>query len=291
MELVRPDLAPDPALDREEMEALQREIAAAAMFEDDHGIAPASITVSESIPLDTVRQSGLAEYETAGSGEGDAAENTTTEAGGSASAPEKRDDPIVVGVDQSFLDEQAISAIVAIQDGAVIERAHAVSPLSIPYIPGLLAFREGGPILDAFEALSVEPDLAMFDGSGRIHFREAGIATHMGVVLDLPSVGVAKRLLCGTPANDTGGRAAGWRTAIRADDRVEASPETVLGYAYQSRQWTDSRSINPLYVSPGHRVSADTTVAVVKALCSGYKLPEPTRLADTYAEELKSAHE
>ena len=173
----------------------------------------------------------------------------------------------------------------------MIERAHAVTPLSIPYIPGLLAFREGGPILDAFESLSVEPDLAVFYGSGRIHFREAGIATHMGVVLDLPSVGVAKRLLCGTPQGDLDGRPAGWRTPIRADDRVETEPGTVLGYAYQSRQWADSRSINPLYVSPGHRVSAETTVELVAAFCGEYKLPEPTRLADAYADELKSEYE
>jgi deoxyribonuclease V len=169
----------------------------------------------------------------------------------------------------------------------VIERAHAVSPLTIPYIPGLLAFREGGPILDAFAELSVEPDLAVLDGSGRIHFREAGIATHVGVMLDLPSVGVAKRLLCGAPDEDTENRPAGWRTPIRADHRVETEPGTVIGYAYQSRQWDDSRSINPLYVSPGHRVSAETTVELVEALCGGYKLPEPTRLADAYADTIK----
>jgi deoxyribonuclease V len=288
MEPARPDLSPDPALGREEMEALQREIASTAVFDDDHGIDPASVTVSGAIPLDAADQSGLAEYgtsETVTTG----GERTLERAPSAAS--EDRHGPIVVGVDQSFLEDRAISAVVALQDGAVVERAHAVSPLSIPYIPGLLAFREGGPILDAFEALSVEPDLAVFDGSGRIHYREAGIATHMGVALDLPSIGVAKSLLCGAPKEATENRPAGWRTPIQADNRVEAPSETTLGHAYQSRQWSDSRSINPLYVSPGHRVSADTTVAFVEALCGEYKLPEPTRLADAYADKRNSEYE
>ncbi len=287
MELDRPDLAPDPALDREAMERLQREIADVAVFDDAFEFDPDALSIPESLPITTVRDA----VEDEPGGEQPASQQTTIgeqSTGVAQSPPDDGDHPVVVGVDQAFLDERAISAIVALQDGEVIERTHAVTPLSIPYIPGLLAFREGGPILDAFDALSVEPDLAVFDGSGRIHFREAGIATHMGVVLDLPSVGVAKRLLCGTPEDDVDGRPAGWRTPIRADDRVETASGTVLGYAYQSRQWTDSRSINPLYVSPGHRVSAETTVDLVGALCGEYKLPEPTRLADAYADELKT---
>lgn len=276
MDLDRPDLAPDPKLDREAMEDLQREIADVAVFEDDLGFDPATVTLSESLPLEDVRETTLSDYD-----------DTTGEPGNVASD----EGPIVVGVDQSFLDDRAISAIVAIQDGTVIERVHAVSPLSIPYIPGLLSFREGGPILDAFEALSVEPDLAVFDGSGRIHYREAGIATHIGVVFDLPSIGVAKRLLCGTPEAETDGRPAGWRTPIRADARVEAPSDTIIGYAYQSRQWANSRSINPLYVSPGHRLNAETAVELVAALCTEYKLPEPTRLADAYANTLKTTYQ
>jgi deoxyribonuclease V len=163
-----------------------------------------------------------------------------------------------------------------------------VTPLEIPYIPGLLAFREGGPILAAFENLTVEPDLAVFDGSGRIHFRQAGIATHVGVLLDLPSVGVAKNLLCGEPTESTDDRPEGWSTPILADDSVEAPDGTVLGHAYQSRQWDRSQSINPLVISPGHRVSAETTLELVEGFCAGYKLPEPTRLADGVADDVKA---
>ena len=205
-------------------------------------------------------------------------------------APERveRGDALLAGVDQAFLldadPERAISAIVVLRGDEVIERAHAITEISIPYVPGLLAFREGGPILAALAELNCEPDLYLFDGSGRIHYREAGLATHLGVLLDVPSVGVAKSLLCGRARHPVDGLAAGERVPIEADDSMTGSG--VVGYAYQSRQF-DSGRINPLYVSPGHRVSAETAVDLT-AVCGGdYKLPEPTRLADAYADELK----
>jgi deoxyribonuclease V len=200
----------------------------------------------------------------------------------------ERGDALVAGVDQAFLDdpERAVSAVVVRRGDEVVERAHAVTPLSVPYVPGLLAFREGGPLLAALAALASEPDLYLFDGSGRIHYREAGLATHVGVLLDAPSVGVAKSLLCGRPRGSVGGLAAGERVAVEADDSMTGSG--VVGYAYQSRQF-DSGRINPLYVSPGHRVSAATAVDLTAACGGDYKLPEPTRLADAYADEVKRA--
>ncbi|MFC4245514.1 endonuclease V [Natribaculum luteum] len=234
------------------MEALQREIARVAVFEDDLEFDP-------SVLADPLAATA-----------GDA------------------DPPIVAGVDQSFLDGRALSAVVAMQAGEVIERVHAVTPLEIEYIPGLLSFREGRPIFEALEALSVDPDLLLFDGSGRIHFRQAGIATHMGVVRDVPSVGVAKSLLCGTPREDTDGLPAGARVPIEANSRVDAPDGTLLGYAVQTKQYdSPNRHVNPLYVSAGHRVGPETAADVVLALASGYKLPEPIRLADSYADEAK----
>ncbi|WP_440771826.1 endonuclease V [Natronorubrum sp. DTA28] len=254
----RPDLAPDGSLERDDMETLQREIADAAVFEDDFAFDPTAL----SNPLAT------------------------------ASSP--AEPPIVAGVDQSFLtnadgdQDRALSAVVAMQGGEVIERVHAVTPLEIPYIPGLLAFREGGPILEALEALSVEPDLLLFDGSGRIHFRQAGIATHVGVVRDVPSIGVAKSLLCGTPREETENLPAGTRVPIEANSRVDCPDGTLIGYAVQTRQYdSPDRYINPLYVSPGHRVGPETAADVALALASSYKLPEPVRLADSYADEAK----
>jgi len=248
MELVRPEFVPDPDDDRKAMEAVQRAVADAATFDDDHAFDP------ETLP---------------GGEFGEAA-------------------PVIAGIDQAFLDDRAVSAVVARRGGETIERVGAVEPLSIPYVPGLLSFREGGPILAAVQKLSVEPDLLVFDGSGRIHFREAGLATHLGVVLDCPSVGVAKSLLCGTPDGAVADLPAGERVPIRADDDVTASEGTLIGHAVQTRQYdSPNRSINPLYVSPGHRVSAATAATVAARCATEYKLPEPTRLADNYAAELK----
>ncbi len=260
------------------MTALQREIAATASFADEFGFDPGAVAIDEPFDLTT----GLPDA-------------TLVSEGHDADAP------VVVGIDQAFLTggddsgantgdaaDRAVSAAVAIRDGTVIEYARAVTPLSIPYVPGLLAFREGEPMLAALDTLDADPDLLVCDGSGRIHFREAGIATHIGVIRDVASLGVAKRLLCGEPAESVDERPAGWRTPIRADDTVEtAAAGTTIGYAYQSRQYPNSRRVNPLYVSPGHRVSAAAIVDLVAATCAGYKLPEPTRLADAHAERVK----
>ena len=195
---------------------------------------------------------------------------------------------LVAGVDQGFDGDDAISAIVVMRDGHLVERVHARTPTAIPYIPGLLSFREGEAILAAFEQLDTDPDIALFDGSGRIHFRQAGLATHIGVTLDLPAVGVAKSLLCGRPAHSLDEPLSeGRQVPILANEDVTAPEGTVIGYAVQSRQYdSGNRYINPLYVSPGHRVSAEQAATITVACCDGYKLPEPTRLADQYAAEL-----
>jgi len=258
MNVVRPEFLPDPGRSRDDMESLQREIADAASFSDDLSFDP------EDAALDATpdEQAGL----------------------------DTADAPVIVGVDQAFRDDESVSAAVAIRDGAVVERAEGRAPLEIPYVPGLLAFREGGAIVDALETLSVDPDALVLDGSGRVHFRQAGIATHVGVLFDVPAVGVAKNLLCGTPRESLADPLpAGTRVPIDADDSMDAPDGEVVGYAFQSRQYPnpEKRHVNPLYVSSGHRASAETAVDLVEATCAGYKLPEPTRLADRYADELK----
>jgi len=273
MEPVRPEFAPDPALSREEMDAVQRDIAAAATFTDDFDFDVAAIHHNN------IREKTLG-------GAGEVGNRQVLDAG----AVEDRR-PLVAGVDQAFVDDVAVSAIVLTRGDEIIERVHAAVETEIPYIPGLLSFREGGAILAAFEHLNGTPDLALVDGSGRIHFREAGLATHVGVVLDMPTVGVAKSLLCGTPRESLDRRLpVGTRIEVEADDSVETTdPGTLIGHAVQTRQYeSENRSINPLYVSPGHRISAETAADIVLACRAGYKLPEPTRLADSYADEVKA---
>ena len=265
--LAHPEFLPDPALSRTAMETLQREIGEAATFADDLPFDPGTVCVDE--PVQTTL---------------DGRDSETT-------SSQPADPPLVAGIDQAFLDDRAVGAVVVLQGNQIVERAHAVTDLEIPYIPGLLAFREGEPILAALSELSTDPDLLVLDGSGRIHFRQAGIATHVGVLLDLPAIGVAKSLLCGTPEGSVEGLPEGARVPIRADGRVEAPEDTLLGYAYQSRQFdSPNRHINPLYVSPGHRIDPDTAVDIVACCCAGYKLPEPTRLADSYADEVKAEY-
>ena len=273
MEPVHPEFVPDGSLSREQMESLQRDIAEEAVFDDDLGFDPESVHIDH----DRTQQWRLDGQQSLAQSTGDSS-----------------DAPIVAGVDQAFLsDDRAVSAIVAIQNGSVVESVTAIAETAIPYIPGLLSFREGTAILAAFRKLSVTPDLAVVDGSGRIHFREAGLATHIGVTLELPTIGVAKNLLCGTPRDAIPDRLpAGARIAIEANADVSAPDGTVIGYAFQSRQYeSGSTSVNPLYVSPGHRVSAETATDLVERTCGGYKLPEPTRLADRLADDAKADYE
>jgi len=259
MDIVTPQFLPDPDLEGEAMEGLQEELAESAVFEDRFDFDPTRFDVETSSAqqsLANVRRS------------------------------EHTDTPVVAGVDQAFTDDAAVSAVVCLQNGTVIERVTGRAPTELPYIPGLLSFREGPAIIDALEALETEPDLLILDGSGRIHYREAGIATHVGVLFDVPAIGVAKNLLCGSPVQSLEGPLPeGTRIAIESNERVSCEDGTTIGYSFQSRQYPtpETRHVNPLYVSPGHRVGPETAVDLVETLCAGYKLPEPTRLADADA--------
>ncbi len=281
MDPVRPAFVPEGGLDRAAMEALQRDIAAAATFADD---APR---------LAEICAPGGAGQAPDGADGGDgspdrrvAGDDRDTGGDSADSDGDSADPPLVAGVDQAFLDDRAVSAVVVTRGDEVVERVHAVTATALPYIPGLLAFREGGPILAAFERLDTEPALALFDGSGRLHYRQAGLATHVGVTLDLPAIGVAKSLLCGTPARSLDGNLdPGVTVPIAADDEVDAEPGTVIGHAVQTRQFAgDDRHVNPVYVSPGHRVGAETAAEVVLRCATEYKLPDPIRLADRHAD-------
>lgn len=191
----------------------------------------------------------------------------------------------VAGVDQAFDGDTAVSAAVLVRDGEVLERTIARVETGVPYVPGLLSFREAPAALAALCALDRDPAAVLVDGSGRIHPREAGLATHLGVALGIPTVGVAKGLLCGTPERALDSPVpAGTRVPIAADDSVTAPDGTTIGHAVQTKQFdSEQRHVNPVYASPGHRVSAATAAEVVERTATGYKLPEPVRLADRHA--------
>lgn len=160
--------------------------------------------------------------------------------------------------------------------GEVVERAWATVELTFPYVPGLLTFREGPALLAAWQKLRRrgDVDLLMFDGQGLAHPRRCGLATHMGVWMDLPSIGVAKSRLCGEVAGEPG------RERGQSTDLVDGGE--LIGKVLRTRD-----GVRPLFVSIGHRVTLDDAVRLTLACGRGYRLPEPTRQADRLVGQVK----
>lgn len=147
----------------------------------------------------------------------------------------------------------------------VVATAVAQGRLDFPYIPGLLSFRESPLTIAAWEKLSFTPDLILVDGQGVAHPRRFGLASHLGLLWDKPTIGCAKSLLCGrhkVPGAEAGSYA-----------EVIDGGETI-GAALRTR-----RGAKPVYVSIGHKVDLATAISWVLKCCRGYRLPEPTRLA------------
>ena len=176
------------------------------------------------------------------------------------------------GVDVSIKTESTRAAIVVLlyPDLTPVEAAVADTPLVFPYIPGLLAFREGPAVLAAWVKLQNKPDLLMFDGQGIAHPRGMGIASHMGLWLERPTIGVAKSRLYGRHVEVGPGR------GDRAD--LLDKQGNIIGTVLRMREGT-----NPLYISPGHLIDVETATEFVLACSTGYRLPEPTRWAHKVA--------
>ena len=156
-----------------------------------------------------------------------------------------------------------------------IERRWASGPLRFPYVPGLLSFREGPLLLKALAKLRTEPDLLLFDAQGIAHPRRFGLASHLGLVLDKPAIGVAKSRLCGTHS-EPAKRAGAW-TKLR--DRHET-----IGAVLRTRT-----NVKPVFISTGHRISLETAVELALACSDGTRIPRPTREADRWVAQLKKA--
>ena len=137
--------------------------------------------------------------------------------------------------------------------------------INFPYVPGLLSFREAPITLAACEKLEITPDLVLVDGQGIAHPRRLGLASHLGLFLDRPTIGCAKSRLCGShfePANEPGSYA----ELVDNDE--------VIGAAVRTKA-----RVNPIYVSIGHKVDLEAAIHWAMQCCRGYRLPEPTRLA------------
>ncbi|MDH6100518.1 deoxyribonuclease V [Anabaenopsis sp. FSS-46] len=179
----------------------------------------------------------------------------------------------VAGVDMGFECNGNISraavAVLSFPDLQVVETALAQRPTSFPYIPGFLSFREIPAILDAIEKIQITPDIILCDGQGIAHPRRFGIACHLGVILDIPTIGVAKSLLIGKhdQLSDTKGS---WQPLIHKGETIGAVLRTRQG-------------VKPVYVSIGHQVSLTTAIEYVLSCTPKYRLPETTRMADKFA--------
>lgn len=188
---------------------------------------------------------------------------------------------LIAGVDvSSAKDDPLLTAGIVVWDratGRVVETVSAQSPATFPYVSGLLSFREMPVILQAVERLALEPDAWLVDGQGIAHPRRLGIAAHLGVLIDRPTVGVAKSRLTGT------------------HDEVPTEPGAEVPLVYKGeRIGTVLRSkerSNPLYVSPGHLIDFSSATALVLACLRGYRLPEPTRLAHRYVNAVRTGQE
>ena len=169
----------------------------------------------------------------------------------------------------------AAVVVVEAETFAVIERVGVASPATFPYIPGLLSFREAPPLLEAFAKLKTRPDVVLCDGQGFAHPRRCGIASHLGLRLDIPTVGCAKSRLCGT--FDEPGPNRGDRSPLM--DKGE-----VIGRVLRTRD-----RVAPLFVSVGHRCDLEGAVNLVLATTRKLRLPIPTRLAHDYVNEIRRA--
>lgn len=184
---------------------------------------------------------------------------------------------LVAGADVAYAKERgrcyAAVVVLSLPDLRVVEEASAERAVTFPYVPGLLSFREGPAVLAALARLRCRPDLIMFDAQGYAHPRRFGLASHLGYVLDIASIGCAKSILVGEHAA-LGQRAGSFAWLVDHGERI--------GAALRSRA-----GVRPIYVSPGHHVGFRQALRLAQMTVDKFRVPEPTRLADILVARLK----
>lgn len=179
---------------------------------------------------------------------------------------------LVGGLDHSYFDKKIIAGIVVCKYPSmeVVEKRFAIQPCRMPYIPGFLAYREMPAAAEAYSHLDVKPHVLMVDGNGVLHPRGLGVASHFGVLQDIPTIGVAKNLFTGTVEGE----------------KVYIG-EKAIGQMVQTKE-----TAKPLYVSPGHRITLSKSVEILQAsMRPPHKLPEPLHLAHRYVRKVKEQEE
>lgn len=174
-----------------------------------------------------------------------------------------------VGLEENNTIARAAVVVLSFPELTHLEAAVARRPVTFPYVPGLLAYRELPVILDALSKLERDPDLMIVDGQGRAHPRRFGIACHLGVLIDHVTIGCAKSILVGR-AETPEERVGAWTPLVDKGETVGAALRTKL-------------KVTPVYVSIGHKIDLSTAVEMVLKCCKGYRLPETTRYAHRVA--------
>lgn len=181
----------------------------------------------------------------------------------------------VAGVDVGFKNKfqitQAAVAVLSFPQLELVEQAIAQIPTTFPYVPGYLSFREIPAIVEAVTKLQITPDLILCDGQGLAHPRRFGLACHLGILLDLPTIGVAKSLLIGKH-EDVPVEKGSWTELVDGEETI--------GIVLRSRA-----KVKPIYISIGHKISLETAVHYVMECLTKYRLPETTRWADKLASD------
>ncbi len=172
---------------------------------------------------------------------------------------------IDVSVSRSSRKGRAAITVLDYSSLKLIDNAIYEGEISFPYIPGLLSFREAPLIIEAWKKLNVRPDVIMMDGQGIAHPRRCGIASHLGLMLDVPTIGCAKSRLIGIAA-DPAKKAGGITPLVDGDEIIGAVVRTKDG-------------VKPLYISIGHKIAIEHCIEIVLNCCRGYRLPEPVRMA------------
>lgn len=177
----------------------------------------------------------------------------------------------VAGVDVGIRHGTATAAVVVLAYPGLekVEQSVSTKSVGFPYIPGLLSFREGPAVLGALGKLSALPDLMIFDGQGIAHPRRLGIASHIGILLDRPTIGCAKSRLCGKHAEPQ---------MERGSHALLFDGDETIGAVVRTRT-----NIKPVFVSPGHRIDISGSIKYILGCCRRYRLPETTRLAHRLA--------
>lgn len=183
----------------------------------------------------------------------------------------------LAAVDASFLDKTiiAVACLYSYPDLIPLQDAWIEEESRFPYVPGFLSFREGHAVINALKKLKISPDLILFDGQGIAHPRGIGIASHLGVLLEKPTIGCAKSRLVGD-FDEPGLKKGSWGYLAYQGVRV--------GAVLRTRNHT-----KPLFVSPGHRVDIPSSVEVIMKCIFRYRIPEPLRRADIISKRIKRA--